>query len=79
MTISDAQGQMLKPVAINLPSPVFPQGQLYVIINGSSSFDSIGVANIEEYRQCTGNDRLITSPYVEKYCKFTRNIHISVE
>jgi hypothetical protein len=50
MAISNAQGQTLKPVAIYLPSPVSPQGQLYVIINGLSSFDSIGVANIEEYR-----------------------------
>jgi len=61
---------MLKPVVINVPSPVLPQGQLYVIISCSSSFDSVGVANIEDYRQRTEKDRLITSPYVEKCCKF---------
>jgi len=38
--------------------------------NSSFSFDSVGVANIEEYRQRIENDRLITSPYVQKCCKF---------
>jgi len=72
MTISKFQGQMLKPVGIYLPLPVLPQGHLYVIINRSFSFHSVGVANIEEYtcRQRIENDRLIKSQYVEKYCKF---------
>ena len=50
MTISKTQGQTLKPAAMYLPSSVFPQGQLHAIINQSSSFDSVGVANIEDYR-----------------------------
>jgi hypothetical protein len=50
LTISKVQGQTLKPVAIYLPSSVFfPQGQLYAIINRSLSFDSVGVANNEDY------------------------------
>jgi len=56
MTTSKAPGQTLKPVAIYLPSPIFPQGQLYVKINPSSSFDSVGFANTEDYRQCIEKD-----------------------
>jgi hypothetical protein len=63
MITTKAQGQTLKPVAIYLSSPVFPQGQLHVIFNHSSSFDSVVVANIEDYRQRIDNDRLIKSLY----------------
>jgi len=65
-----AEGQTLKHVVIYLPSSVLPQGQLFVIINPSSSFYSDGVANIEDYRQRIENVSLITTPYVEKYCEF---------
>ena len=52
MTISKAQGQTLNPVAVYLPSPVFPHSQLHVAFNRPSSFYSVSVANIEGRRQC---------------------------
>jgi hypothetical protein len=62
MTVSKAQRQTLKPIAIYLPLSVFPQDQLYVIINRSSSFDSISVENIEDYRQHMGAKGVVRGP-----------------
>ena len=56
MTISKAQGQTLNPVAVYLPSPVFPHGQLYVAFSLSSTFDNIAFAVIEGPLQRIIND-----------------------
>jgi hypothetical protein len=67
VTVSKAQCQTLKSVAIYPPSPVFPHGQLYVAFSRSSSFDNVAVANIEGHRQRIENDRLISQTlYIEK-------------
>jgi hypothetical protein len=68
--VNKAEGQTLKPAAIYLPSPAFPHGQLSVALNCYSSFINVAVENIEDYRQRIEKDRLITSRYIEKCCRF---------
>ena len=56
MTVSKAQGQTLKHVAVYQRSPVFPLDQPYVSFSQSSSFVSVAVATFEGLRQRIGND-----------------------
>jgi hypothetical protein len=49
VTVSKAKGQTLKRLAIFLPSPVFPHGQLYVAFSRSSTSDNVAAAIIEGY------------------------------
>jgi hypothetical protein len=49
VTITKAQGQTLKHVAIHSPWPVFPHGQHYVAFLQTSSFDTVSAAIIERH------------------------------
>jgi hypothetical protein len=65
MKITKVHGQRLKRVGIYLPSPFRPttitHGQLHVAFSQTRSFEKAAFVIIEGYRQCTENDRLITS------------------
>jgi hypothetical protein len=64
VAISKAGEQTLKREGIYPLSAVFNRGQLYVAFSGSSSFDKFTVANIEQQRQYTENEKLVTSNIV---------------
>ena len=64
MTISKAQWQKLKPFGIKAPTSVFPNGQMYVTLSRTSSFDNVAAAITEGHRQRIQNDSLVPSDTV---------------
>ncbi|KAI8555142.1 hypothetical protein RHMOL_Rhmol05G0151400 [Rhododendron molle] len=55
MTINKAQGQSIKFVGVDLHTPVFSHGQLYVALSRCTSFDRINVLIPEEAIDSTTN------------------------
>ncbi|KAI8528138.1 hypothetical protein RHMOL_Rhmol12G0127900 [Rhododendron molle] len=55
MTINKAQGQSVKFVGVDLRTPVFSHGQLYVALSRCKSFDRINVLLPEEAIDSTTN------------------------
>ncbi|KAI8557444.1 hypothetical protein RHMOL_Rhmol04G0011300 [Rhododendron molle] len=55
MTINKAQGQSVKFVGVDLRTPVFSHGQLYVSLSRCTSFDHINVLLPEEAIDSTTN------------------------
>ena len=62
LTISKAQGQRLKRVRIYLPSLFI----FFCLVSWSSSFENVALEVIAGHRQCTENERFVTSLYIEK-------------
>ncbi|KAG5530927.1 hypothetical protein RHGRI_025763 [Rhododendron griersonianum] len=55
MTINKSQGQSVKFVGVDLRTPVFSHGQLYVALSRCTSFDRITVLLPEEETDSTTN------------------------
>ncbi|KAG5553838.1 hypothetical protein RHGRI_011644 [Rhododendron griersonianum] len=55
MTINKSQGQSVKFVGVDLRTPVFSHGQLYVALSRCTSFDRITVLLPEEETNSTTN------------------------
>ncbi|KAG5551188.1 hypothetical protein RHGRI_009575 [Rhododendron griersonianum] len=55
LTINKSQGQSVKFVGVNLRTPVFSHGQLYVALSRCTSFDRITVLLSEEETDSTTN------------------------
>ena len=64
MTVSQAQGQMLKRDAVYPTLPLFPHAHLCMSFSRSSPFDSVTLATTEGLRQRIENDTRITSSVV---------------